>query len=155
MPGESKKRSMTMRESLMSAWEAAVRKREGEADMRRMADPIAGMSGTEKFLAGAGKSVSNVLTGLGQVAGIGDSAEEVDEMKRRDAPLMRTGAGVAGNIAGYAPLMFVPGANTYGGAAMFHLGMACACSSLNSEADHRMFNDPLSRRVPPMLAGTT
>lgn len=61
--------------------------------------PTDGMSGVDKFIAGAGKSVDDTLEGVKQIVGA-SSQEEVDEKARLDAPLMDTGAGVAGNIAG-------------------------------------------------------
>ena len=48
------------------------------------------------------------------------NAKEVKASRKRDEPLMATGAGMAGNIAGNVamalPAMFVPGANTVLGA---------------------------------------
>lgn len=94
-------------------------------------DPTEGMTGMEKFLAGTGKAFVDVGRGVGQVAG--DVAEgvgmdrpkwaptqsDIEESRQRDAPLMNTGAGLAGNVfgnvAGLAPLALVPGANTIGG----------------------------------------
>jgi surface antigen len=52
---------------------------------------------------------------------------EVDEARRLEAPLMNTASGRAGKITGTIantlPLMFVPGANSYGGAAMTGAGL--------------------------------
>lgn len=46
--------------------------------------------------------------------------EQIDAAKKRDAPLMDTGYGLAGNVAGNVamllPTAFIPGANTYSGA---------------------------------------
>ena len=77
-------------------------------------DPTEGMSGMDKFLAGAGKSFSETGAGIKQIgAGLGNllglvSDETVAGMKadeaerrKRDAPLMDTGTGFAGNLAGY------------------------------------------------------
>lgn len=70
-------------------------------------DPTSGMSGTDKFLAGAGKSVMDTVQGVGQLFGaVPQSA--VDERRRLDAPLMATGAGMAGNVAGQAAQIAVP-----------------------------------------------
>ena len=89
------------------------------------------MSGTERFAAGAGKAVIDAKRGIEQLvrsAVPGVSAEEkalqseINESRSLDAPLMETGAGLAGNIAGnvglFAPTAMVPGANTYTGAAL-------------------------------------
>ena len=103
------------------------------------------MSGAERFAAGYGKAVPDINRGMRQIApgapttpaafarmqpgeipAIRKSMEktqaEIDEAKRIDAPLLHTGAGLGGNLAGniaaYTPLAVVPGANTYGGAAL-------------------------------------
>jgi hypothetical protein len=92
----------------------------GEADMRRMADPTSGMGGLEKFNAGMGKAFTDIGRGAGQMIGMGPSAEETAETRRLDAPLMNTGGGMAGNIAGnvaaLAPLAVVPGGASVVGA---------------------------------------
>jgi hypothetical protein len=77
-------------------------------------------------LAGAGKAYMDVGRGVKQLTG-NMTREEVDALKAQDADLMRTGAGLAGNIGGNAaialPSMFVPGANTYTGAALIGGGL--------------------------------
>lgn len=76
-------------------------------------DPTAGMSHTEKALVGYGKAASDIWRAIKQRTGIGDQdalQKEIDESKRLDAPLMATGAGLAGNIAGNVALTAVPGA---------------------------------------------
>lgn len=121
-----------------------------EADAKEYA-PTVGMSGGEKFLAGVGKAFADTGTGLAQVgAGIADFVSprqqtlsgivkgtsptsrvdamraQVAEQRRLDAPLMDTGAGMAGNFAGNVattvPLAFIPGANTVKGAALIGAG---------------------------------
>src|SRR5690606_7433509 len=67
-----------------------------------------GMSPVAKFLAGAGKSVADMGRGLQQLTGFRTRAEQ-DESNRLDAPLMDSGAGVAGNVAGTLASIFVPG----------------------------------------------
>lgn len=111
--------------------------------------PTEGMSWMDKALAGAGKAFVDIGRGVKQAtvggglggAGLGDGSvdpayqsyydaedqrgkdiqAEIDESRRLDAPLMRTGAGVFGNVAGNVatalPLAFVPGANTVAGSA--------------------------------------
>lgn len=83
-------------------------------------DPTAGMSGTDKFLAGAGKAFVDLGRGVGQLTGQ-VSRDDIKESRRLDAPLMNTGAGMAGNIAGniaaLVPTAAIPGVNTVGGAA--------------------------------------
>lgn len=82
-------------------------------------DPTEGMSGTQRFLAGVGKAITDVGRGAGQLVGV-VSREDVQRARELDAPLMRTGAGTAGNIIGnvamFAPTAMIPGANTITGA---------------------------------------
>lgn len=71
-------------------------------------DPTEGMSGTQKFLAGVGKGMTDVVRGGKQLLGMG-TPEEHDEVKRRDAALTDTTAGMVGNVVGQAaPFMAVP-----------------------------------------------
>lgn len=89
-------------------------------------DPTEGMSGFEKFAAGAGKAVSDLGLGVRQLTGFA-SQEEVDEVKARDAALMDTGAGMAGNIAGNVATAVLPGLGAAGaGAALGAKGVQAA-----------------------------
>lgn len=94
-------------------------------DFSKPVDPSQSMSGTQKFLSGTGKSFVDVGRGAGQIVGAVPQAA-VDEAKKLDKPLMQTGAGIAGNIAGnaalFAPTAMIPGANTYTGAALLGAG---------------------------------
>ncbi|WP_440984905.1 hypothetical protein ACQHIH_15965 [Xanthomonas sontii] len=107
----------------------------------RVAPVTDSMSGYEKFMAGAGKSVADSALGVGQVLSspiapllnpVGGAityamgqrndlpqklAQRVAEQKQLDAPLMSTGAGIAGNIAGTAAQILGPGALARGTAA--------------------------------------
>jgi hypothetical protein len=106
-------------------------------------DPTSGMSGTEKFLAGMGKSVVDTGRGLKQIGAelghlvglVSDETlarvqEEIDEAKRLDAPLMDTGAGMAGNIIGHGATALltapIPGANTLKGATLVGSGLGAS-----------------------------
>jgi hypothetical protein len=84
------------------------------------ADPTDGMSGGERVLAGAGKAFADLGRGAGQYLGLVNRSD-VAESRKRDAALMNTGGGLAGNIAGnlaaLLPTAMIPGANTYTGAA--------------------------------------
>jgi hypothetical protein len=94
-------------------------------------DPTQGMSGVQRFLAGAGKSVADTGLGLrqlgasvmdivspreptmsglitGQRSRADDIAAEVAQKRVQDAPLMETGAGAVGNVAGQVAQMAVP-----------------------------------------------
>ena len=90
-----------------------------EADFRKRMDPTAGMSTTDKFLAGAGKAITDLGRGAGQLVGL-VSREDVAQSRKLDAPLMNTTAGQVGNLAGnvamLAPTALIPGANTVTGA---------------------------------------
>jgi len=97
------------------------RKREAnyQADAEKYS-PTVGMSGTDKFLAGLGKSFADTGRGLGQLVGL-VSKDDVAESRKRDADLMKFGSATAGNIVGSlatsAPLLAIPGAATIPGAA--------------------------------------
>lgn len=104
-------------------------------------DPTAGLSGVDRFRAGVGKSISDTVRGVRQLAteaaGLvtpyyaqGAMQPEVDRLRQqsdavaqRDAALMQTGAGLSGNIAGQiAQSVAIPGA----GAATFPAKLAQA-----------------------------
>lgn len=78
-------------------------------------------STTGRVLAGAGKAFTDIARGAGQIVGL-EPQSAIDEAAARDRALMQTKAGLAGNIGGniaaFAPTMFIPGANTYTGAAL-------------------------------------
>lgn len=82
-------------------------------------DPTSGMSTADKFWAGAGKAPVDLGRGIGQLTGL-ESRADVAESRKLDAPLMSTGAGKVGNLAGnvaqLVPTAFIPGANTLAGA---------------------------------------
>ncbi len=83
-------------------------------------DPARDMSKPQQFFAAMGKSVADTARGIGQAIGVTDRGD-VAESRRLDAPLMKTGAGTAGNITGSVlsllPTAFIPGAATLPGAA--------------------------------------
>jgi len=90
--------------------------------------------GVDRFLSGMGSAVAGTGRGLGQLynyaadavsprsptlSGLvtgqdssrsAASTADIDEAKRLEAPLMNTGAGIAGNIAGNVGMMAAPGA---------------------------------------------
>lgn len=88
-------------------------------------DPNEGRSDAERFVIGAGKGFMDLARGAGQAVGA-VSRDDIAESRRLDKPLMDTGAGywgsVAGTVAGLAPAMFIPGANTYAGASAIGAG---------------------------------
>lgn len=80
-----------------------------------------GMTGPQRFFAGAGKAMTDIARGAGQMLGLADQ-QSIDETKQRDAALMNSDAGMAGGIVGGVatglPSMLVPGANTIVGAGL-------------------------------------
>lgn len=109
------------------------------------ADPTKGMTGGQKFAAGAGKAAVDTGRGLSQIAlqganiatggdldaAVAASRQNQDATTARDAPLLDTGAGFAGNLAGYAALTAVPGsALRIAGEGVNALGATNAAQSL-------------------------
>ena len=97
--------------------------------------PTDGMSGTDKFLAGAGKAFVDLGRGVGQFTGL-ESRQNVADSRQLDAPLMATGAGKAGNIVGNiaatAPALAIPGAATVPGAAVLGAAFGAAQPSTST-----------------------
>lgn len=106
---------------------------------------IGEMSGGQKFFGGFGKALADLTRGGEQMSRtfadispiygalipgneqrLGELEQEQALVKERDAPLMGTGAGMAGNIAGNAigtaPMMMIPGMAPYKGAAITGAG---------------------------------
>jgi hypothetical protein len=89
-------------------------------------NPTKGIGAGQLALEGAGKFVSDTLTGLKQRlapdAQTKAMERQVSETEARDAALMDTTAGKVGNVLGAvgmsAPAAFIPGANTYAGTAL-------------------------------------
>ena len=103
--------------------------------------PTNGMSGTDKFLSGAGKALTDIGRGVGQMVGL-TSQKDIDEAKARDAALMNTGAGMAGNVVGNVaatlPAAFIPGANTVVGSAV--IGGALGAAQPVATGESRLEN---------------
>ena len=120
--------------------------------------------GFDRFLAGAGKAFHDVGQGAKQVGAEaldyaaprsqtlagqvapgtrGDALRrETDAERELTAPLTKTGAGFAGNMAGnvamFAPTALIPGANTYTGAAL--AGALMGGTAPVGEKDSRLLN---------------
>lgn len=97
-------------------------KRFVDAERERL-NPVNDMSTPQLVGAAFGKSIADTGQALQQaIPGGGVSRSDVDETRKRDAPLMRTTAGKVGYTLGAGaqavPLMMAPGANTVGGAAL-------------------------------------
>jgi hypothetical protein len=114
----------------------AVQREAQLAADRKTFDPTLGMSGANKFRAGAGKAFADVGQGLSQYVPGGATRDDVAETRRLAAPLMATGEGMAGNIAGNvaiaAPTALIPGANTITGGALIGAGMGAAQPSVST-----------------------
>lgn len=98
-------------------------------------DPTAGMSGMEKFLAGAGQATASTGSGIRQLWNLatgdeeelGRLMEEENERRRLDAPLLRTGAGRAGQITGHIAQAAIPvGAGAKAATTLGKLGVNAA-----------------------------
>jgi hypothetical protein len=98
-------------------------------------DPTEDMTFGERMLAGAGKAFVDVGRGAGQMLGLVDQAS-IDEAKKLDAPLMETGAGLAGNIGANMLTAVLPGTNTVKGAAA--LGGVLSALQPTSTGESRM-----------------
>src|SRR3990167_6280115 len=72
----------------------------GKIDFRSTIDPTEDMGGIQKFNAGMGKAFTDIGQGAQQMVGMGPSAQEVQDRRALDNPLMKTGAGMAGNVSG-------------------------------------------------------
>lgn len=99
-------------------------------------DPTEGMSGFDKFAAGAGKAIVDTGRGLGQMVGLVDR-KDVEDSRKLDAALMKDSSAkwgnFAGNVATTLPLAFVPGANTVKGASLIGSMAGLAQPSTSTE----------------------
>ena len=107
-------------------------------------NPVEDMSGIQKFLAGMGKAPVDAYRGIKEMLGQ-MTPQEIDQQRQLDKPLMNTGAGFAGNVAGnigtYAPLAMVPGANTVAGAGL--TGAAIGATQPVGTGESRAMNTAL------------
>lgn len=97
--------------AMADATAASVERREKLAEAvqrdREEYSPVAGASFTENLLAGLGKRAVDVGRSAAQAVGAIDQAD-VSRSRELDDPLMRTGGGLIGNIAGEAMLTALP-----------------------------------------------
>lgn len=114
----------------------AVQREAQLAADRKAFDPTLGMSGVDKFRAGAGKAFSDIGQGASQYLPGGATRQDVAESRRLGAPLMATGAGMAGNVAGNVaaaiPAAMIPGANTVPGSLLIGAGMGALQPSVST-----------------------
>ena len=104
-------------------------------------NPTDGMSGLDKFRAGAGKALVDTWRGGKQLLNIGDQEalqREIDDAKTLDKPLMNTGSGLAGNLVGNVaaslPTALIPGANTLTGATALGAGLGLLSPTASDES---------------------
>ena len=69
------------------------------ASMQQVQENIGGRSFGEQFLLGMGRGMSNVGRQIGNITGL-VSDEELEAYRQLDQPLLETGGGMVGNIAG-------------------------------------------------------
>lgn len=128
------------------------------AKKERAPDPTEGMSGSDKFFAGVGKGMTDVARGVRQflpnaIGGL--SRADIEEARRLDAPLMNTGAGMAGNIVGTAatlvPTAFLPGANTIFGASL--IGAGTGLSQPSTSTKETLMNTTIGGVAAPLAIG--
>lgn len=124
------------------------------------ADPTEGMSGLDKFRAGLGKAMVDTARGIGQMVPGLVSREDVADSRRRDAPLMNTGAGIAGNVVGnVAPMVaaapFLPAvASISGGAALGAVnGLLQPSTSTGETAGNALLGAVAGGAVPAVVRG--
>lgn len=115
--------------------EAKVQRTRGQ--LAEQANPVNDMSGPQRFAAGVGKSAFDAVRAIKQATG-NLSRQEVDEIKRLDAPLMKTPAGRAGYVTGVGGLglaaQALPGAGTVLGSTLYG-GALGALSPLGTDDD--------------------
>lgn len=110
----------------------------------------------QNFRAGWGKAAVDLGRGAGQLVGL-VSRDDVADSRVRDADLLRTKAGTAGNISGsvanMVPAAFIPGANTLAGAAAIGAGAGALAPSVSTQ--ETLTNTALGGVLSPaaMLAG--
>lgn len=100
--------------------EAAAAQQFGAKPQEAPYSATEGINPAQLALEGVGKGMMDLYRGAKERLGL-MSPQDVAAARNVDAPLMKTGAGtagvIAGNIAGLAPAMVIPGANTVAGAA--------------------------------------
>lgn len=116
-------------------------------------DPTEGMTTTTKVLAGVGKSFVDTGRGVGQLLrkvlpeGASNAMglptqEDIDQSKKLDAPLLKTTAGMLGNVGGSAalalPTAVIPGANSVTGGAL--VGSILAAMQPTATGESRVGN---------------
>lgn len=111
-------------------------------------NPTEGMSGFDRFAAGAGKAIVDTGRGLRQLANpvmdvlfpnqggsrVEEGRQAVADSRALDAPLMDTGAGMAGNVAGNVAMALAPGGVLKGAGVLAKAGGAADLAGALSRA---------------------
>lgn len=126
--------------------ESEARQPMQQIEPQGLGDPTAGMSDLQKFGTGMGKAFVDLGRGAAQLVGMGPSAQEIEETRKLEKPLMESGYATAGNIAGNVaaavPATFIPGANSLVGATA--LGGALSALQPVGEEESRVKNSALA-----------
>lgn len=117
IPDDVKPDSFQLKAKVQNARQARLAQRgaSGGQLMESGIDPTEGMSEFDKFAAGAGKAITDAGRGMGQLVGA-VSGDDIAASRAQDEPLMNTGAGLAGNIAGNIGMALAPGGLAKGAA---------------------------------------
>jgi hypothetical protein len=117
----------------------------GSPEARALYSPVAGQSFLQNAQQGMGKFYSDAVLGAKQIYAqmtgadpnavvnpiTGDTSAET---RKLDAPLQSTGGAKVGEFAGSLPLAFIPGANTYAGAALVGGGLGALQPTVDNES---------------------
>lgn len=153
----------TQEQVLAYAQEQSGNAASGPVAPEKAPNPTAGNSFLDNAAIGAGKAIVDMGRGARQIyakaadavapraPGLGDLVTgkdpsrsaavqaEIDESRKRDAPLMDTAGGVVGNVAGnVAPALLLPGGGTYLGAA--GAGAALGAVQPTATGESRLLN---------------
>ena len=146
-------------------------------EFRAKYDPTVGMSGLEKYVAGAQMGLANIWRGIRQVSPNANSMhgragnwsamtsdtkplatyEDIKSARALDAPLQNTPAGkwggITGTILGTLPTAAIPGANTYAGAAAIGGGIGALQPSASGKETATNFATGAALSPLAMLGG--
>jgi hypothetical protein len=122
------------------------------AQRGEISDPTEGMSGMDKFLAGAGSGMVNVGRQLGNILGVTDE-ETIREQEQTDAPLLDTGAGMAGRFVGEVAPALAIGGGAGAGARALGVGGRLAPMAIEGAAEGAVLAGPDDRLEGALTGG--
>jgi hypothetical protein len=91
--------------------------------------PTEGMSNYDLAMAGAGKAVVDLGRGVKQILQVPGAQAQIDEAAKYDRPLMKTGAGLVGDIGGNVAMAVLPAGVAAEGAGALGMGRTAAALS--------------------------